>query len=220
MCGRFTLTVDAEQLALVFGLVEIPNGWQPRYNIAPTQPVLGVREVENRKGEWMRWGLIPSWAKDSTIGNRLINARAETLAVRPTFRSAFASRRCLVLADGFYEWQRTGGKSPSQPFLFRLKDGAPFAFAGLWDVWRASTGETVLSCTLITCPANPLVGEIHERMPVILDREECWEWLEAHTLSHLMNLLRPYPPEKMEVIPVSRAVNDPTLDAPICIQPV
>ncbi|WP_299028481.1 SOS response-associated peptidase [uncultured Thermanaerothrix sp.] len=219
MCGRFTLTIDAKQLALAFGLIEIPAGWQPRYNIAPTQLVLGVREAESPKGEWMRWGLIPSWAKDPTIGNRLINARAETLTEKPAFRSALISRRCLILADGFYEWRRSGGKSLSQPFLFRLKNGTPFAFAGLWDAWRNGAGEPVLSCTLITCSANAMVGEVHKRMPVILDREQCWDWLRANPLSRLMDLLRPYPPEKMEMIPVGQIVNNPATDDPVCIQP-
>ncbi|MCX8025018.1 MAG: SOS response-associated peptidase, partial [Thermanaerothrix sp.] len=155
MCGRFTLTVDAEQLVFFFGLNGIPTDWRPRYNIAPTQPILGLRDAETRQAEWFRWGLIPSWAKDPAIGNRLINARAETLDEKPAFRSAFASRRCLILADGFYEWQAGEGRRPfSRPYLFRLKDGLPFALAGLWDVWRNEKGEAVFSCTIITCPAN------------------------------------------------------------------
>lgn len=220
MCGRFTLTVDAEQLVFSFGLNGIPADWRPRYNIAPTQPILGLRDAETRRAEWFRWGLIPSWAKDPAIGNRLINARAETLDEKPAFRSAFASRRCLILADGFYEWQAGEGKrSFSRPYLFRLKDGTPFAFAGLWDVWRNESGEAIFSCTIITCPANDLVKQIHDRMPVILDRMQCWAWLKTRGLSELKALLRPYPAENMMAYPVERAVNNPAVDSPICIQP-
>ena len=169
MCGRFTLTLDADEIRTALRLGQIPAEWQPRRNIAPTEPVAVVIDAVQRDVLWMRWGLIPSWAKDMSIGSRMFNARAETLAEKPSFRAALRQRRCLILADGFYEWQKpASGKGKSQPFHFRLQGDEPFMFAGLWESWRQPDGEALLSCTLITCAANETVAPIHDRMPVIL----------------------------------------------------
>jgi putative SOS response-associated peptidase YedK len=222
MCGRFTLTVDPPTLQQVLELNEVPADLQPRYNIAPTQPVAVVTDPEARRVEMFRWGLVPSWAKDESIGNRLINARAETVAEKPSFRSAFAKRRCLVLADGFYEWQKRakGEKGPSQPYYFQLESGEPFAFAGLWELWRDPDGEKVLSCTIITCPANERVRKVHDRNPVVLDGDRLWRWLDpVAPEAELHALLAPYPADEMVSFPVSTLVNDPSNDFAEVLQP-
>jgi putative SOS response-associated peptidase YedK len=224
MCGRFTLILEPEDLQAELQLSSMPVDLSPRYNIAPSQPVAVVTDGVARAAEMFRWGLIPFWAKDAGIGNRMINARSETLAEKPAFRSAFARQRCLILADGFYEWQRdtsTGSRKGAQPYFFRLASGKPFAFAGLWDTWRPSPEETVRSCTIITCPANELVGRIHDRMPVMLSGDDLWHWLEPATkTSQLNTLLRPYPPGDMDTYPVSALVNNPANDDPACVRPM
>ena len=177
MCGRFTLSQSAEAIASVFQLNQVPT-LEPRYNIAPTQPVATVLQTSahERQFQLLRWGLIPAWAKDATMGSRLINARAETVAEKPSFRSAFRHRRCLVIADGFYEWRRQDGKK--QPFYFRMKNQQPFAFAGLWEHWQDPKGEAIDSCTILTTEANELLQQIHERMPVILNPKDYDLWLD------------------------------------------
>jgi putative SOS response-associated peptidase YedK len=221
MCGRYTITIDADTARKDMGIVEMPADYRPRYNVAPTQPVAVVADADQRKASWMRWGLIPFWAKDPSIGSRMINARSETLIEKPSFKNAFAKRRCLILADGFYEWQKGAGpKGRSQPFYFRRDDGRPFAFAGLWEFWRSPEGEEVHSCTIITCEANGLVKPVHERMPVMLSGDDLWAWLSADQQSDLLALLRPYPAEKMTAVPVSSMVNRPELDIPDLILPV
>jgi putative SOS response-associated peptidase YedK len=168
----------------------------------------------------VRWGLIPSWAKDPAIGNRMINARAESVAEKPAFRAAFRRRRCLVLADGFYEWQKRG-RGPKQPYLIRLRSGRPFAFAGLWESWRAPEGELVESCTLLTTTPNSLVERIHDRMPVLLHRRDHARWLtEGEDPAKLAELLAPFPAEEMAAHPVGLHVNNPRLDGPECVVPV
>ncbi|HEY0128503.1 MAG TPA: SOS response-associated peptidase, partial [Rubrobacteraceae bacterium] len=170
MCGRFTQRADAKALAKAFGVAEVPEV-EARYNVAPTQDILGVYESEDgREAKFFRWGLIPSWAKDSSMGARLINARAETVAEKPSFRDAFKRRRCVIPADGFYEWQRVGGKR--QPYFFRMRDERPFGFAGLWERWEGAGGETLYSCTILTTEANEVLRPVHDRMPVILHPEE------------------------------------------------
>ena len=218
MCGRYTLKTPVETLAEEFGITgplpEVPT----RFNVAPTQEVAAVlEEDEQRKLEMLRWGLIPSWADDPAIGNRMINARSETAAQKPSFRSAFRKRRCLVLADGFYEWQKTA--SGKQPYYIRMGDGSPFAFAGLWESW-GKYGEEVRSCTILTTEANGLVGEIHHRMPVILSAEEYDLWLDPDMgeAEPLLDLLRPYPDDVMEAYPVSRFVNSPSNDSEQCVE--
>lgn len=218
MCGRFTLSQPATAIASTFQLSTIPE-LAPRYNIAPTQPIATILSAgDRRQFQMLRWGLIPSWAKDLTIGAKLINARAETVAEKPAFRSAFRHRRCLVIADGFYEWQLQKGKK--QPFYFRLQDGQPFAFAGLWETWQAPDGEKIDSCTLLTTTANSLLRSVHDRMPVILKPEDYDRWLDPQIQKseQLQPLLQSYSSEAMTAYPVSTKVNNPTNDSPECIE--
>lgn len=219
MCGRFTLTADLSVLQENFPFVEMPEGMQPRFNIAPTQPVAVVPNDGRNRLDFFVWGLIPSWAKDPSIGNRLINARAETLLEKPSFRNAFRRRRCLILADGFYEWkQAERGKTP---MYIRLDSGKPFAFAGLWESWNAPDGSNVLSCTIITTEPNDLMATIHNRMPVILPAQAYSTWLEAGETGteKLVELLKPYPSAEMQAYPVSPLVNSPNNDMPEVIRP-
>jgi putative SOS response-associated peptidase YedK len=221
MCGRFTLTDPDADLAVQFNLPEIPD-MAPRYNIAPTQPVAAVRigaGTETRELVLLRWGLIPFWAKDLKIGARMINARSETVAEKPAFRAAFRKRRCLVVADGFYEWQKQNGAK--QPFLIRLQDAQPFAFAGLWEHWKGPDDTVVESCTLLTTQPNALLKPIHNRMPVILHPRDYDLWLdpEVQEAGSLRQLFHPYPPDDMDAYPVSRWVNSPANDDPRCILP-
>ena len=216
MCGRFILTLDPVELQEAFDLGEFPLEWTPRYNIAPGQPIAVVDDLQTRKVGYMRWGLVPYWAKDRSIGNRLINARAETIAEKPSFRSAFTHRRCLILANGFYEWSKAdkaGGRA-AIPHLFELRNGGPFAMAGLWESWRSPEGEMVKSCTIVTTNANEIVGRVHERMPVLFSPVSAWDWLENRSPGDLLKLLQPYPPEMMVSHPVSQAVNNPKQDDP------
>jgi putative SOS response-associated peptidase YedK len=214
MCGRFTLTVDPEQLADIFPWVVISPGISPRYNIAPTQPVAVIPNNDEPRLDFFRWGLVPSWAKDLAIGNRMINARAETLNEKPSFRTALKRRRCLILADGFYEWKVSGAAKPKTPVYIRLKTGKVFAFAGLWDIWIAPDGPALHSCAIITTQPNSLVSTIHNRMPVILPEEAYLEWLKPGDVNpvSISRLLVPYPSDKMEAYPVSQAVNNPAND--------
>ena len=214
-------------IAEVFQLNEVPT-LEPRYNIAPTSLVPTVLRMPNtsakqsplqsdRQFHLLRWGLIPSWAKDSAMGARLINARAETVTEKPSFRAAFRHRRCLVVADGFYEWQRQ--ERLKQPFYFRLQNGQPFAFAGLWERWKDPDGVTIESCTILTTEANELLRPIHDRMPVILDPKDYDLWLDpaVQKPEPLQQLLRPYQSEAMTAYPVSTQVNNPSNNSPECI---
>ncbi|MGQ0604171.1 MAG: SOS response-associated peptidase [Anaerolineales bacterium] len=215
MCGRFTLTVDSDELQPAFDLSEpAPAGLMPRYNIAPTQPVAVVPNLEPRKLELFQWGLIPSWAKDPKIGNSLINARGETVAEKPAFRAALKRRRCLVLADGFYEWKREG--KTKTPMYIQLKGGKPFALAGLWEVWHAADGSAVNTCTIITTEPNALTKDIHDRMPVILPPSAYDTWLTPGELPtpEALALLKPFAASKMKARPVSTLVNSPRVDSP------
>lgn len=218
MCGRFTITLEPADFQDELEVGDFPVDFQPRYNVAPTQPVAAVRDLDSRRVEWFKWGLIPAWAKDPSIGARMINARSETLAEKPSFRQAFAHRRCLVLADGFFEWQRFEGKV-STPYYIYLKEKKPFAFAGLWERWQLPGAEETLSCTIITCAPNELISPLHDRMPVILDRETAWEWLNPNPAGDLNALLHPYAADKMALTEITRAVNNPRLDSPEIIQP-
>ncbi len=219
MCGRYTLRTPIDVLAEGFEIQEYPSSITPNYNVAPTQEVAGlVEEEEKRKQEMFHWGLIPSWAKDPAIGNKMINARAETVSEKPSFRSAFKRRRCLILADGFYEWQKTDdGK---QPYHIKMEDDSPFAFAGLWEVWD-KYGEEICSGTIITTDANDLMNEIHHRMPVILHPEDYGLWLDPDfdEKEALTALLKPYPSDAMEAYPVSRRVNKPANNEPSVLEP-
>ena len=219
MCGRYTLKTPVDTLAKQFEADEYPSSLTPSYNIAPTQQVATVLvEDGKRKLEMLHWGLIPSWADDPAIGNRMINARAETVATKPSYRSAFKSRRCLILADGFYEWQKTS--NGKQPFYIRMEDGSPFAFAGLWEIWK--NGREIRSSTIVTTEPNELVEEIHNRMPVILHPEDYEMWLDPDfdEKEPLTTLLKPYPASEMEAYPVSRRVNKPSNNQPEVIEAV
>ncbi|WP_017318816.1 SOS response-associated peptidase [Mastigocladopsis repens] len=222
MCGRFTLSQTPEAISQTFQIEKVPD-LEPQYNIAPTQMVTAVLcnpESAHREFQKLRWGLIPSWAKDPGMGAKLFNARAETVAEKPAFRSAFKRRRCLVVADGFYEWQHQEGKK--QPFYFCLQNGKPFGFAGLWEQWQSPAGEEIASCTILTTQANELLQPIHERMPVILQQQDYDVWLDpqVQTPERLQQLLYPYPSEAMTAYPVSTVVNSPKHNSPDCIQPV
>jgi putative SOS response-associated peptidase YedK len=222
MCGRFTLTIDPTQLQEAFPWAVIPDDILPRYNIAPSQPVAVIPNTRGNTVTMYKWGLIPSWAKDPAIGDRMINARAESLAEKPSFRNAYRRRRCLILADGFYEWKQTPGMKSKQPMYIQLKDHHPFAFAGLWELWKANDGSEIHSCTIITTQPNSLMEPIHNRMPVILPPDAYCEWLisEDRQPAQLNNLLVPYPATEMIAFPVSRMVNSPDNENAELIVPV
>ncbi len=223
MCGRFTLTVDADSIQTYFPWLDsIPPQIVPRYNIAPTQPIAAIPNDGRNAIDHFVWGLIPFWAKDPSIGSRMINARSETLAEKNSFKNPYKRRRCLILADGFYEWAAIPGQKTKQPYYFRMEDGAPFAFAGLWEEWQSPEGSQLKSATIITTEPNPLVGKIHARMPVILKPKDYPLWLakEEKRPEELQHLLTAYPAEEMVAYPVSTSVNSPGNESPENIQPL
>src|SRR5262249_30605093 len=221
MCGRFTLAASAHDIKELFPLFDEADP-EPQYNIAPTQSVLAARQLpQAARPEFvrLRWGLIPPWADDPKVGYRTINARSESVASKPAFRTPFRESRCLILADGFYEWKKTDGSK--QPYYIRMKDGKPFAFAGLYSHW--SKGETPIdSCTILTTDANDLVLPLHDRMPVILDPAGLEQWLDPpqHQPEPLQALLRPFPSEPMTAIAISKYVNNPRNEGPECVAPL
>ncbi len=222
MCGRFSQSKLGNAIAQIFQLTEVPY-LIPRYNIAPTQSVatiLRTVEQEEKQLRMLHWGLIPSWATDAKIAAKLINARAETVSIKSAFRSAFRQRRCLVLADGFYEWQQDDSSRIKQPFYFRFNDEHPFALAGLWESWQDVTGKIIESCTILTTEANELVRSIHHRMPVILNPNDYDLWLDpgVKKSEFLQNILRPYPIEDMISYPVTKAVNKVSNDTISCVE--
>jgi len=221
MCGRFTLTVDPAELQEAFADFTFPARFAPRFNIAPTQPLLAIPNNGRNAADFFMWGLIPSWAKDPSIGNRLINARGETLAEKPSFRGGFKYKRCLILADGFYEWKSQPGTKTKIPHFIHLKKGGVFAFAGLWDEWHASDGSTVKSGTIITTSPNKLMATIHDRMPVILHPNDYTQWLDPapQPPDSLQPLIKPFSAELMEAYPVSTLVNSPSIDRAECVVP-
>lgn len=221
MCGRFTLHSSGEVVAEAFDLPVVPP-LQPRFNITPSLSVAVVRTGTGQGGRelvFLRWGLIPAWADDPSIGNRMANARSETVATKPSFRQAFRSRRCLIVSDGFYEWQKVDGRK--QPYHIRLPDERPFGLAGLWERWDKGDNP-VESCTILTTEANELMQPIHERMPVILPPEQYDFWLDpcSSDTERLAKLLRPYPSEQMVAYKVSTLVNNPRNDLAKCIEAV
>lgn len=220
MCGRYSLTSSLEELAQRFEFDGEPEGFIPRYNVAPTQQVLTVVGGETRRAGFIRWGLIPSWSKDGHSGRPIINARAETVAEKPTFRDSLKKRRCLVLADGFYEWQKVGGAK--RPMRVTMRSGEPFAFAGLWSMGSDSEGNRIPSCAIITTEANGLLRPIHHRMPVILPQEAEDIWLDTALDDSvaLTQLLEPYPDNLMEAFEVSKLVNSASNDIPEIAAPV
>lgn len=222
MCGRYTLSTPTDLLSDLFEL-ETAVEVQPRFNIAPTQsaPVVRVDAGDRvRRLDTLKWGLVPFWAKEPSIGNRMINARAETVAEKPAYRVSFRKKRCLILADGFYEWQATGG--PKQPFFFHRGDGYPFAMAGLWDRWEKGEEAPLETFTIITTEANELVAPIHKRMPVILAEPHFEKWLDPgfEDKESLAQMLAPAPPETLEALPVSTYVNSPANEGPQCVEPI
>jgi putative SOS response-associated peptidase YedK len=219
MCGRFTLTVDPAELQDAFPQFSFPQQYAPRYNIAPSQPILAIPNDGNAAADFFVWGLIPSWAKDPTIGSRLINARAETLGEKPAFRGAYKYRRCLIPSDGFFEWKQEPGSKLKTPHWIHLQSQLPFALAGLWETWQSPDGGLIKSATIITTEPNSLMAQLHNRMPVILHPNKYDQWLDttAQRPESLQNLLVPFPAEEMAAHPVSTLVNSPANDRPECI---
>ncbi len=225
MCGRFTLTKPADEIADYFELHDLPE-WQPRYNIAPTQAVPTVRfdaSSQRRVFECRKWGLIPSWSRDDKFAAKLINARAETAAEKPSFRDAMKRQRCLIVTDGFYEWQAPKSKGQrKQPYYIRMQSGSLFAMAGLWARWKGDDEQVVQSCTVLTTNPNELMKPIHDRMPVILSPQDFGLWLEPERTdpTALETLLTPYPADAMQALAVSTRVNSPSCDDPDCVKPI
>ncbi|BEQ16054.1 SOS response-associated peptidase [Desulfoferula mesophila] len=220
MCGRFTQSKSLAEYQDRFSFSAGPPGYAPRFNLAPGQEALAVLAgEEGRRGELLRWGLVPAWAKEERVGYKMINARAETVADKPAYRGPFRRSRCLVPADGFFEWASTAqGK---QPYFLARRDRAPFALAGLWDRWHGPEGEELRSFTIITTTANHVVAPIHERMPVMLQPGDEAAWLDPETPpAELGGLLRPYAARDMQAHPVSRRVNSAASEGPELLEPV
>lgn len=221
MCGRYTLAASREAVIEGFKVVVRPEILRPRWNVAPSQPAAVVLEEAGagRRLDFFLWGLVPSWAKDPKIAHKLINARSETAAEKPSFRAALRYRRCLVLADGFYEWGPPGPEK--RPHLFGMRGGGPFGLAGLWERWLDATGTEILSCCILTCAPNDLVRPVHDRMPVVVPAADHARWLdpEIQKPAEVADLLAPYPAADMEGWPVSTLVNSPAVDEPACAQP-
>jgi putative SOS response-associated peptidase YedK len=216
MCGRYTLIKLAQLPDLFPWIKDAPRDLPPRFNIAPSQDVLAIANDRPNEYQFLHWGLIPSWAKDPSIGNTLCNARGETLGEKPIFRKAYQRRRCLLPTDGFYEWKKLSDGKTKIPYYIQLKSHEPFALAGLWETWQDDKGNELRSCTIITTDANALVAELHDRMPVILRKVDHARWLDQRELKaeELNDLLKPYPAEEMESFPVSTRVNNVKNDGP------
>ncbi len=222
MCGRFTLTAEIDLLMDWFEIDEFASEFDlpVRYNIAPSQDILTiVANGEKRRAGFLKWGLVPFWAKDPSIGYKLINARAETVPEKPSFKHAFKKRRCLILADGFFEWKKDG--KHKQPKYIKMKDGKPFAFAGLWEKWKDNQGTPIYTCTILTTEPNELMADIHNRMPVILPKEGYSQWLQWDgETKALTDMMKPFPASKMMAYDVPTIVNSPRNDVPECIESV
>jgi len=221
MCGRFTLQISPEQLAEIFGLIEIPV-FPLRYNIAPSQKVAVIRQNgdgQNRL-DFLRWGLIPAWIEDMSIGYKMINARSETVHDKHSFRHAIRYRRCIIPAIGFYEWVEE--EKVKKPLYIRMRDGSPMMFAGLWESWKSPQKDVVESCTILTTASNKLIAPLHDRMPVILHQQEYNAWLDRDSTEaeKLKRLYQPYPSELMELYPVSPLVNSTKNEGPDLIKPM
>jgi putative SOS response-associated peptidase YedK len=221
MCGRFTISLDPGELQELLDLGPFVHILQPRYNVAPSQPIPIVKDPVKRGVELYKWGFVPSWADDPKIGYRMINARSETAHEKPSFRAAFKRRRCLILADGFFEWHADKKGGTKTPYLFKLKNDHPFTFAGLYEHWQAPQGGELHTCTILTCKPNALVEKYHNRMPVMLGEKARWDWLaEEAGERELLDLLTPYPADEMKCFAVSREVNSPEKDLPHVLEPV
>ncbi|MEM7323076.1 MAG: SOS response-associated peptidase [Actinomycetota bacterium] len=219
MCGRFVSASPPDELAAYFGAAEPEGGLEPNFNVAPTNEVYAVRASDgNRMMAALRWGLVPFWAKDLKIGSRMINARSETVADKPAFRKAFQSRRCLIPADGFYEWAKVAGQKAKQPYFIHRTDGEPIVFAGMWERWkpRLEDGKTIdedadviETCTILTCGPNETMATIHDRMPVLLPPAVWDDWLSGETpMDYISSLMKPAPDDLLTLVPVSTAVNN------------
>ena len=221
MCGRFALTVNPADLQDTFSNYSFPAKFAPRFNIAPSQPVLAIPNDDKFTADFFVWGLIPMWAKDPSIGSRLINARGETVSEKPSFRGSYRRKRCLILADGFYEWKASGDKKNKTPYFIHMHDRKPFAMAGLWDSWESPDGSSLKTCTIITTAPNELMEKIHIRMPVILHPRDHAKWLDAapQTSESLQHLIKPFPADAMSAYPVSTLVNKPENDLPELVVP-
>ncbi len=221
MCGRFSLTEQIETLSLRFKFAVSDISYKPRYNIAPSQQAVVVVQEETRVLKSMRWGLIPAWAKDKKLGYKMINARAETISTKPSYKRLFLSRRCLVLADGYYEWQANNSKQPKIPFRITIKSKEPFAFAGIYDIWNHAQ-EEVYSFSIVTTQANHKLRDIHNRMPVVLQEEQESQWLapDVSDISSLEKILQSTDTNLFEAYRVSTVVNSPKNDTPACVEPV
>lgn len=221
MCARFTLSAPLHRIADLFDL-DLLLDVLPRFNVAPTQQVLTVRDSPEGTPEYakMRWGLVPSWASDLAIGNKLLNARSETVGEKPSFRDAFRKRRCLIVADGFYEWKTENKKK--QPYHIHFPDRGPFAFAGIWEKWHDQKGAVIETCSILTTSANGLLRPLHDRMPVILAKKDFARWLDPQTrkTEELADLFAPLPDDALEMFPVTPKVNKPVFDEPVCIEPI
>ena len=221
MCGRFVSITPIPALAKRFRVKNVVDaGIAPSYNIAPTKDIIMVNDTGERQLLPCRWGFLPVWAKDISMGNRMINARSETVATKPAFRHAFRKQRCLIVADGFYEWESRAGKK--YPFYIRLTSKEPFGFAGLYTIWESPDGSPVCTCTIITTEANELIQPIHNRMPVMLQRDKEDFWLDPNNQDKdgLLALLAPYPAQDMELYPVSQRMNLPIHDSAENIEPM
>jgi putative SOS response-associated peptidase YedK len=221
MCGRYTITITEDELIARYMIEEPTNRYhQPRFNVAPTQnvPVI-LNEDGMLKLDAFRWGLVPFWAKDLKIGYSMINARADTVAEKPAFKNAFKQRRCLIPVDGFYEWKKIG--ADKQPYRIVLKDERIFSMAGLWETWNSPEGEKIYSCTIITTDPNELMVDIHDRMPMILSRQDEQKWLDKEqSVEDLKSMLQPFPVEEMKAYPVSKAVGNVKNQGPELIDKV
>ena len=218
MCGRFEIHSALDIIAKLFGIDITGFEFLPSYNITPGQDILLIVQNGNRRLVKGRWGFIPPWAKDPATGYKMINAKAETLGEKPSYRQAFETQRCLVIADGFYEWKKEGTKK--RPYYIRLRSGQPFGFAGLYNVWTSPEGKRICTSTIVTTDANELVRPVHERMPVIVLPDRCDAWLGGNDANTLASVLKPYPADKMEMYPVTPKMNSFTYDAPENIVPL
>ena len=220
MCGRFALYSSLDEIKEVFGIQQVDFQPEASYNIAPSQAVaVVVRHNGHNHLQRMIWGLVPSWAKDASSGARLINARAETLHQKPSFRRPLLSQRCLIVADGFFEWQKR--EEGRRPMFIHMKSRRPFGMAGLYDIWQPPEGERLISCTIITTQANDVVRPIHDRMPAIIPASHYSQWLDPspQPVPHLLGLLKPYPAQEMSAYAVSRLGNSPHHNVPDCVRP-
>ncbi|MGB9721306.1 MAG: SOS response-associated peptidase, partial [bacterium] len=222
MCGRYVLHVSLSEITEEFEIYDVDFVWVPNFNIAPGNNVPGVINDNQNKLLVFHWGLIPSWSKDQNVGFKMINARAETLTQKPSFFRILKTQRCVIPANGFYEWYTDEEHKTKTPFYFRLKSERIMGFAGLYDVWKSPSGNLIRSCTIITTTSNELVGKYHNRMPVILEPEQRKIWLDKNTNdpAELMPLLKPYATADMEAYEVSRQVNSPKFNTPDCIKPI